>query len=412
MATNLYTFRCVWLTFSVVFCICCTGCQIVAPQTQNLTGLAPLDEAVSNSDRARKSSAGESSRDAAKSTVAFRTRDVQPASYDALKSDDSQEQGAVEPDVGSFNPLPPSELSKTTLPRYRLEPPDVLLIDALRMAPKDPYHVKVLDVMQVVVLGAFPDQPIAGYYQVEPDGRVNLGPSYGSVAVDGLSLEEAMDAIRDHLSLILEAPEVSVTLAQLAGQQQIAGEHLIGPDGTVNLGVFGSVYIAGMTLDEAKQAIEDHLSESLHEPEVSIDVFSYNSKVYYIIAEGGGFGDSFQRFPITGNETVLDALSQVGGLSRVSSTKIWIARPTPLGVDCHQILPVDIENITRGAVTATNYQILPGDRIFIAEDRLIALDNAIAKLTQPVERLFGVSLLGAQTIQILQRFPKGFRQTW
>ena len=389
MATNLSTFRCVWLTFSVVFCICCTGCQIVAPQTQNVTGLNSLDKAVSSSDGG-----------------------VRRASYDAPKPDDSQEQGDVEPDVGSFNPLPPSELSKTTLPRYRLEPPDVLLIDALRMAPKDPYHVKVLDVMQVVVLGAFPDQPIAGYYQVEPDGRVNLGPSYGSVAVDGLSLEEAMDAIREHLSLILEAPEVSVTLAQLAGQQQIAGEHLIGPDGTVNLGVFGSVYIAGMTLDEAKQAIEDHLSESLNKPEVSIDVFSYNSKVYYIIAEGGGFGDSFQRFPITGNETVLDALSQVGGLSRVSSKKIWIARPTPLGVDCHQILPVDIENITRGAVTATNYQILPGDRIFIAEDRLIALDNAIAKLTQPVERLFGVSLLGAQTIQILQRFPKGFRQTW
>ena len=318
----------------------------------------------------------------------------------------------VLPPRAEQTPIPPSELSKTSLPPYRLEPPDVLLIDAVRMAPKNPYNVQGLDVLQIVVVGVYPDQPIAGYYQVEPDGRVNLGPSYGSVDVEGKTLDEAMDAVRQHLSGLpdLGQASVSVTLAQLAGQQQIAGEHLVGPDGTVNLGIYGSVYVSGMTLVEAKAAIEHHLSEYLQKPEVSIDVFSYNSKVFYIIAQGAGFGDSIQRLPITGNETVLDALATIGGLSRASSKHIWIARPTPLGADCHQILKINFDDITRGAATATNYQILPGDRIFIEEDRIIALDSMIAKFTAPVERIFGSSLLGAQTIQLLQRFPKGFRQ--
>ena len=59
-----------------------------------------------------------------------------------------------------------------------------------------------------------------------------------------------------------------------------------------------------------------------------MDVVAYNSKVYYIITQGAGLGDSVRRLPVTGNETVLDAISQIGGLSQVSSKNIWIARPS------------------------------------------------------------------------------------
>jgi polysaccharide export outer membrane protein len=53
---------------------------------------------------------------------------------------------------------------------------------------------------------------------------------------------------------------------------------------------------------------------------------------------------------------------------------------------------------------------LPGDRIFISEDRFVALDSTLEKLLRPFERLLGFSALGAQTIQQFQRFPKGFNQ--
>jgi len=305
----------------------------------------------------------------------------------------------------------PRELTKISLPTYIVEAPDVLLIDAVKVVPKPPYRVEPLDVLQVFVLGTLPDQPIAGVYPVEADGTIMLGPAYGSVKVSSLTLAEAREAISEHLKNQLTAPEVSVSLSESAGKQQIAGEHLIGPDGTVNLGTYGSVYIAGMTLAEAREALEEHLTEFLDEPKASVDVYAYNSKVYYIVTEGAGLGDQLQRVPITGNETVLDAISQINGLSRVSSKTIWVARPAPADGSCTgQILPVNWRAIVDAADTSTNWQLLPGDRVFVAEDKLIALDTMVDKIIGPIERIVGFNILTFQMIQTANRFPLGFQQ--
>jgi polysaccharide export outer membrane protein len=315
-------------------------------------------------------------------------------------------------DCGDLPPsqMVPRELQKISLQTYVIEPPDILLIDVVRAVPKSPYMIEALDALQIVVEGTLEGQPIAGIYAVDPGGFVQLGPAYGGVKLKGLSLTEAREAIEKQLRSSLVDPRVSISLAQIAGQQQIVGEHLVGLDGTVNLGSYGSVYITGMTLDQARAAIEEHLSEFLEAPKISLDIFAYNSKTYYVIIEGAGQGDRVSRLPVTGNETVLDAISNIGGLTALSSKNIWIARPAPAGVDCDQVLPVNWREITRGGSTATNYQVLPGDRIFISEDRFVALDSTLEKLLRPFERLLGFSALGAQTIQQFQRFPKGFNQ--
>jgi polysaccharide export outer membrane protein len=306
----------------------------------------------------------------------------------------------------------PRELAKTSLPMYRVAPPDILLINAIKVVPRAPYRIEPLDLLLIVVSGTLPDQPIQGSFRVESGGTVALGPSYGSVPVAGLTLDEARDAIVRHLSATLRTPEVVISLAEPAAKQQIQGEHLIGPDGTVNLGVYGQVYLSGLTLKEAKQAIEMHLSQYLEAPEVAVDVFSYNSQSYYVITQGLGnsAGDSVVKIPVTGNETVLDALSQVDGLQPFSSTRVWIARPAPDGLAHDQILPVDWHAITQGGSTSTNYQILPGDRVYVAENRLMAFNGLVLNLTQPFERAFGFTLLGVQTIQGINRFPRGFGQ--
>ena len=150
----------------------------------------------------------------------------------------------------------PTEKDKSTLPTYIIEPPDILLIDAVKLVPKAPYHIEPLDVLQIQVANPLIDQPIAGPYPVDPGGAVDLGPAYGKVLVEGQTVDEAQHTIETHLKSILRDPQVSVSLAQSSGQQQIAGEHLVGPDGTVNLGTYGTVYVAGMTIAEAKDAIE------------------------------------------------------------------------------------------------------------------------------------------------------------
>jgi polysaccharide export outer membrane protein len=295
----------------------------------------------------------------------------------------------------------PRELDKVSLPDYIIEPPDILLIDTVRGSPLPPYRIEPLDALQIQVADALPNEPIAGIYVVEPEGTVNLGLSYGSVPVAGLSLEQARASITTQLRRVLTGPKVVVALAQTRGLQQLVrGEHLVRPDGTISLGVYGCAYVAGLNLCQAREAIEHYLSRFLLNPQISLDILGFNSKVYYIIFDGGGYGQQVYRMPVTGNETVLDAIGLVNGLPAVASRKkIWVARPSPADCGCDQVLPVDWNAVTQGGSTATNYQLLPGDRLYVKADPWICFDNNLAKVMAPFERMLGLTLLTQSVFQ-------------
>ena len=305
---------------------------------------------------------------------------------------------------------PPREKCMASLPAYQIEPPDLIQIEVLKMVPRPPYRLELYDVLQVQVIGTLLDQPISGFYLIEGEGTVNLGPAYGTVRVAGMTVDEATKAITEHLKQTLAQPEASVQLSRTSGTQPITGVYLVGPDGTINLRQYGVVHVAGRTMMEARVAIQRHLEQFFDSPDVSVDMTGYNSKVYYVITEGAGLGDNVVRIPITGNETVLDALSQIGGLSQISSKKIWIARPAPAAMGCEQILPVDWDSISRGGGTATNYQMMPGDRLFVAEDSIVASNNFLAKITAPIERLLGLTSLGASTVRNTQTLGRAYNR--
>jgi polysaccharide export outer membrane protein len=295
-------------------------------------------------------------------------------------------------------PEVPKELTKVSHPVYTIEPPDILQIDLLTAIPKPPYRIRPLDVLTVAVAGALPESPIAGNVTVEPDGTIFLGPPYGSVTVGGLTLEEARKEVEQLLTKFVKKPEATVTLAQTRAAQQVRGPHLVRADGTIGLGIYGAVRVVGLTLPEAKRAVEEQLRTNFRDPEVAVDIIGYNSKVYYVVYDGGGLGQQVIRFPITGNETVLDGVGQMAGLATVSDKqRIWVSRPGPPGC-APQVLPVDWVGITERADTQTNYQLLPGDRIFVRAYSLVTADTVLARVLAPVERLFGVVLLGSGTV--------------
>jgi polysaccharide export outer membrane protein len=294
----------------------------------------------------------------------------------------------------------PRELTPVSLPEYRIAPPDVLALNTIRTIPRPPYLLEPLDAISVNVTNTLPDYPIAGIYVIEPDGTVHLGARYGSVKVADLTTDQAQKAITEYLKLHLKPPyQVTVGLAQGRAQQFIRGDHLVRPDGSIGLGIYGNVRVAGLTLDEAKTAIEAHLSQYLLKPEISVDVSGFNHQVFYVIFERPAVGEQAVRLPITGNETVLDALSQVGGLAPVSAKRhIWVARPCPNVAGYEQILPVDWIGITERGSTETNYQLLPGDRIYVQASTLVKIDIALARFLSPFERILGITLLGSETI--------------
>jgi hypothetical protein len=68
---------------------------------------------------------------------------------------------------------------------------------------------------------------------------------------------------------------------------------------------------------------------------------------------------------------------------------------------------VDWNAITQGGATGTNYQIFPGDRIYVKADRLIVLNNMLAKVLAPIQQVLGVAYLGASTSQAFRSNGNG-----
>lgn len=306
----------------------------------------------------------------------------------------------------------PTELAKISLPEHVIAPPDILLIDAASLVPLPPYLIKPLDALaiQVRVFGAkdedkrsslVPGQPIEGVYRVEPDGTVNLGYDYGLIKVSGLAIPDAKNAIKTSLAKRFKAEfDVFVNLAESRALQQIRGEHLVQPDGKVALGVYGSVNVTGLTLDQARAAIQKHLGAFLLDPDISVSIAGFNSRVYYVFFDLDGAGQQVYRMPITGNETVLDAVAELKGLPGGTARKrIWVARPSLADAGCGHVLPVDWKAISSCASTATNYQLLPGDRVYVSVDPWVAADNYLAKVLSPLERILGITLLGNTTVR-------------
>jgi polysaccharide biosynthesis/export protein len=215
---------------------------------------------------------------------------------------------------------------------------------------------------------------------------------------------------------IIEPPDILLiqsTEAVGVKAQPITGTHLVRPDGTIGLGIYGSVYVAGLTLEQARDAVAAQIKAALPKDpktveeirkELQVDVAAFNSKFYYVITNGAGYGEQAFRIPITGNETVLDAISQIGGLPPVAAkNEVWVAR-----ANCHshggppQILPVDWVGVSRRGEAETNYQIFPGDRIYVQSDKCLRVDTWLSKHISPVERVFGVTLLGATMVNAIK----------
>jgi len=222
----------------------------------------------------------------------------------------------------------PRELNKTALPEYVVEPPDIIIVE---------------------VLEALPGRPITGERLVRPDGTISLG-FYGEVYVAGLSLTEIKEKIVLHLRKY------------------------------INDEILGLVKLPLNTDDPLKEDAKPEPVAPRDSDRVFVDVVSFNSKVYYVQGDVGVPG----RLPITGNETVLDAINYAGGLIPTASTvNIRLVRPAPPGACCEQTLPVNLAAIVNAGDPTTNYQLMPGDRIVVYRDPIVRTTVFLDRLAAP-----------------------------
>ena len=143
---------------------------------------------------------------------------------------------------------------------------------------------------------------------------------------------------------------------------RLPGDQPILPDGTITLGRYGRLVVAGLTLGEMEAAVHTQIEARAKENVVvNARLVSRQSKVYYVLGEVNAPG----AFQFNGRETVLDAIVAAGGLNdRASRQTITLARPTA-PESCRVVLPICYNEIVQLGDTSTNYQIAAGDRIYV-----------------------------------------------
>ncbi|QEL20850.1 polysaccharide biosynthesis/export family protein [Limnoglobus roseus] len=143
---------------------------------------------------------------------------------------------------------------------------------------------------------------------------------------------------------------------------RIPADQPVLPDGSIEIGEYGRPIVTGKTTATIEQEVRSIIkAKEKKDIAVTVRLVGRQSKVYYVLGEVNSPGS----YPLSGRETVLDGLMAAGGLSRqAQERKIILVRPTPSD-GCREVMPVCYSQIVQLGDTTTNYQLRPGDRIFV-----------------------------------------------
>jgi polysaccharide biosynthesis/export protein len=134
------------------------------------------------------------------------------------------------------------------------------------------------------------------------------------------------------------------------------------PDGKIDLGEYGRVLVAYKPIEAVETQVQAIIqAKTPNAGPINVRLVGRNSMVFYVLGQVNEPG----AYPLQGRETVLDALIAAHGLNaKASRNNIILSRPTsPEG--CRIVLPVCYRQIVQLGDTTTNYQIQPGDRIYV-----------------------------------------------
>jgi polysaccharide export outer membrane protein len=162
--------------------------------------------------------------------------------------------------------------------------------------------------------------------------------------------------------IIQQGDTLLVQPVDLDSPIRLPPDQTVQPDGTIDLGKYGRPLVVGKTLAQVEAQIAEIIKGKEKETSaITVRLVGKPNSVYYVFGEVNAPGS----FPVTGRETVLDGIVAAGGLTRKASKEnIILSRPT-VPDSCRVVLPVCWPQIVQLGDTTTNYQLLPGDRIYV-----------------------------------------------
>jgi polysaccharide export outer membrane protein len=189
----------------------------------------------------------------------------------------------------------------------------------------------------------------------------------------------------------------AVDVPEISGKPQ-----KLDPDGDLKLPMVGRVHAAGMTVDQLEREIVERLKVYLQEPDVSITVAESHSRPVSIVGAVASSGIK----QLDGRKTLVEVLSQAGGLSADAGPVVRIARrvnqgriPLPEAADdpsgAFSVVDIDARALLDGRTPEKNIVIEPNDVISVPRAE-------VAYVIGEVSRPGPVVLGGLHSISIME----------
>ncbi len=125
-------------------------------------------------------------------------------------------------------------------------------------------------------------------------------------------------------------------------QADLSGKFKVETDGSFSFPLIGRMKAAGMTLRALEQDLQKRLADGyLKNPQVTVAVETYQSQRIFILGEVRQPGP----YPLSGNMTLIEALSKAGATTVGAADEILVVRPAP-GKAAGPLLPDQASDAT------------------------------------------------------------------
>lgn len=160
---------------------------------------------------------------------------------------------------------------------------------------------------------------------------------------------------------------------EVVGQPDMSGELRVATDGTLTIPLARAVKVAGLTLDQARDAIIADLSQGyLRNPQVILDISTFASRQ---VAVSGGVQKPSSYPLVAGQTTVSRVLLDAGGLVDPNAPEAQIWRDEG---GARQVIRVDLERLRRGD-PAADVPLVPGDQVYVPLADQVFVDGQVGK---------------------------------
>lgn len=155
-------------------------------------------------------------------------------------------------------------------------------------------------------------------------------------------------------------------------------------DGRIDLGQYGRVRVEGKSLEGTAQAVAEAMD--LPAAALQVRVLEYRSQVLFLFGQVVGWQ---RAVPYQGQETVLDVLQRVGGITVGAAPEdVHVVRTHIAEGKRPEIYHVDLEAIVMKRDDSTNIRLLPYDQIYVGETRQSRVERILPRWLRPLHRAF------------------------